>query len=371
MQRLGERLAVVGLAAELLDRGLDALAGDVHAGRVAAGQHVVVLPHRGDEALVARRVEIGRIPRRRDDTDRLVAEAAQQRVVHRGPAGEQRNAALEAEIGIAAHELHRIRSGEAVEHAIDLADLRDIGRVIRRDERRPQLLDDLAAVVLEHALEARHLLVAESEVLGDRRRALVLELLGGVVAHDVAALRRGRRRADDERIGLALGHVLGGGEADQRGRVVADVVGDRQQLERRERAEDHVDLVALDQLLRLGLGARRIAAGVGGDELDLAAGERVRLLFEKNGEPLLHLDAALRQRAGLHRQQADLERSGLRDGRRDAELCGSGPGGSGRQKGTTIELARHDWSSRRTLLCPQPAAAAAFGAHHRSTSTTM
>ena len=46
-----------------------------------------------------------------------------------------------------------------------------------------------------------------------------------------------------------------------------------QQLEGGKRAEDDVDLVALDQFLRLGLGAGRVAAGVGGDELDLAAGE--------------------------------------------------------------------------------------------------
>ena len=33
--------------------------------------------------------------------DRLIAEAAQKRVVHRGPAGEQRNFCLEAEVRIA------------------------------------------------------------------------------------------------------------------------------------------------------------------------------------------------------------------------------------------------------------------------------
>src|ERR1700674_3079068 len=37
VQSVGERLAVAGLVAEHLDRGLDALAGNVHAGRIAAG----------------------------------------------------------------------------------------------------------------------------------------------------------------------------------------------------------------------------------------------------------------------------------------------------------------------------------------------
>ena len=35
------------------------------------------------------------------------------------------------------------------------------------------------------------------------------------------------------------------------------------------------------------------------DQLDLAAGERVALLLEERGDALLHLDAALRERAGL------------------------------------------------------------------------
>ena len=100
----------------------------------------------------------------------------------RGPAAEQRDLALEAEIGIAAHELDRVGSGKAVEDAIDVGDLGDIGRVVRRHQRRPQFLDDLAAVILEHALEAGHLLVAEREVLGDRRRALVFEFLRRIVA---------------------------------------------------------------------------------------------------------------------------------------------------------------------------------------------
>ena len=59
-----------------------------------------------------------------------------------------------------------------------------------------------------------------------------------------------------------------------------DVVGDREQFEGGERPEDGVDLVALDQFLRLGLGAGRVAAGVGGDELDLAAGEGVVLFLQ-------------------------------------------------------------------------------------------
>ena len=49
-------------------------------------------------------------------------------------------------------------------------ELRDVGAVVRRVQRREQLLHDLAAVVLEHALEAGDYLVAEGEVVGDARR---------------------------------------------------------------------------------------------------------------------------------------------------------------------------------------------------------
>ena len=95
--------------------------------------------------------------------------------------------------------------------------------------------------------------------------------------------------------GLALRWVTSSAarQADQRRGVVAHVVGDRQQLEGGERAQDDVDLVALDHLLRLGLGAGRVAAGVGDQQLDLAAGERVVLLLQERGDALLHLDAAL------------------------------------------------------------------------------
>src|ERR1019366_8290353 len=133
----------------------------------AARKHAVVLLHVGDETLVALGLSVGRVPGHRDRAGRLITEAAQQRVIHGGPAGEQRDLRLHAEVGISAHEFYRVRSGEAIEHAVDVLNLRDVGRVIRRHQGRPQLLDDLAAVVLEYALETGHLLVAEGEVLGD------------------------------------------------------------------------------------------------------------------------------------------------------------------------------------------------------------
>ena len=93
-----------------------------------------------------------------------------------------------------------------------------------------------------------------------------------------------------------------------------DVVGDGEQFERGERAEDHVDLVALDQFLRLGLGAGGIAAGIGGDQFDRPSGDLIAAVLQEQRDALLHLDAALRERSGLHRQQPDADRLVLRDG---------------------------------------------------------
>ena len=60
-------------------------------------------------------------------------------------------------------------------------------------------------------------------------------------------------------------------------------------------------------------------------QIDLAAGERVALLLQKRGDALLHLDAALRQRAGLDGQQADLERRALGVHGRHPEVAALAP----------------------------------------------
>ena len=52
------------------------------------------------------------------------------------------------------------------------------------------------------------------------------------------------------------------------------------------------------------------------DQLDLAAGEHVVPLLEEDGDALLHLDAALGERPGLDREQADADGRVLRKRRR-------------------------------------------------------
>ena len=333
-----QRLAVVGLTAGLLERRLGDHAVDVESRRVDAWNVAVVAHHPVDESLVARRVQVRGVGRARDEADGLVAERLQERVVAGGPSSQDRQ--LEALVLVLLHELQRIGAGESLDHRIDTADLSQVRRVVRRHQGRPQLLHDPAARVLEDSLEAGHLLVAEREVVGDGDHPLELQLLRRVVGQRVHVLRRGRRGPYEVRVGPALGHVLGGGEAQDRHLRLGGVVGDGQELEGRERSEDHIDVLALHQLLGLGLRAGGIAAGVGDDELDLAAGHRVVPVLEEADGALLHLDPAGSERARLDREQADANRLGLRDrrerqGRRDCHARGTG------QEPTPIDSDRH------------------------------
>src|SRR6266850_129402 len=112
-QRLADRVAVFGFAAQLLQRRLRHHAVDVETGRVEAGDVAVVLHHAVDEPLVARRVEVVRVERARDHPHRLVAVRLQQRVVAGRPAAE--HGELRARVAVLLHELERVGAGEALD----------------------------------------------------------------------------------------------------------------------------------------------------------------------------------------------------------------------------------------------------------------
>ena len=177
---------------------------------------------------------------------------------------------------------------------------------------------------------------------------LYLQLLGGVVGQGVHGLRRGAGGPDEVGVGLALGHVLGGGEAQDRHLRLRGVVADGEQLEGGERTDDEVDVVALDQLLRLGLGARGIAARVGDHQLGLAAGQRVVPVLEEPDHALLHLDATLGERPGLHGEQADAHGLGLGQSRHGQRRRQSRARTD--EKSPTSESERHCFLLR--LECP-------------------
>jgi len=91
-----------------------------------------------------------------------------------------------------------------------------------------------------------------------------------------------------------------------------DVIVDRQRFKCRQRPDDDVYLVALDQFLRLGPGPHRIAAGVGDEELDLAPGDDVVALLEKQLDAFLHLPPARGERARAHGEKTQADRLILR-----------------------------------------------------------
>ena len=219
-------------------------------------------------------------------------------------------------LAVRAQEAQRVGAGEAGVDAVDVGlQLADERTVVGRVERRPELLHDAPAGVLEGPVEARRTLVAVGEVVGDHRDALQAELLGRVVAHRVHRLRGGAVGVDHVVAPSLLREVVlrRGHRRKERHFRLQHVVVERQRLERGERADQHVDLVALDQLLGFGLRLRRLARGVGEDDLDLASGERVVALLEEEVDAILHLLAARGERTGAHREKADAQGLALRE----------------------------------------------------------
>ena len=151
--------------------------------------------------------------------------------------------------------------------------------------------------------------MTEGEVVGDDRHALVLQLPRGVLAHRVAGLGGSAYCANEPRVRLALREVLGRSRGRDDGHLgLANVVVNRQRLERGERADDDVYAVLLHQLLCLGLGDRRLAGRVSDDQLHLAARDHVVALFKEQAQPVFHLLATGGQRAGLDGEEAKADR---------------------------------------------------------------
>src|SRR6185312_3810260 len=195
-QRLHEGRLVLDLAARGLERLLEEEAGKIGPHAVIAGVGAIGLAEGCHELLVVRRVDRGAVPAGRDHPHRLVAHALQHALIDRGHAGEHRDLSLEAVFLVLLQEAQAVGAGEPGIDAVDVAlDLGDERAVVGGVQGRPQLLHDLAAGILEGALEARCALLAIGEVVGDHRHALHVQLFGGIVAERMIGLRRGRHGA--------------------------------------------------------------------------------------------------------------------------------------------------------------------------------
>ena len=150
------------------------------------------------------------------------------------------------ELLVLLHERDRPGAADGEEEPVDagLRDLRDVRGVVLRPERRPDPLGDLPAERTELGDEARVLRVREVVVVTDRDDVPPLERVVGVVAHAGHPLRPVRvepeevRRPDLERRVLSARGAVDEGVV----RSLLRVVGDRDALRARERADQDVDL---------------------------------------------------------------------------------------------------------------------------------
>jgi len=167
-------------------------------------------------------------------------------------------------------------------------------------ERREELLNDLAAGVLERPLEGGARLVAEREVLGDDRDLPVLEGLVDPLAERVGRLARRPARAHDVLAAPTLGQILGGdGRRERRDLAALDVRQERVGFRGAQRSDEELHALALDERPRLREGGGGLRLGILDEQLDLARGQALALLLEVELEAVLHLLAVRRQRPRL------------------------------------------------------------------------
>ena len=176
------------------------------------------------------------------------------------------------------------------------------GRVVRRVQRREDPLGDLSAGRAELRDEAGHRRPAEAVVVADHRRRPPTELVVGQVAQAGVELRavtveaREVRRPHLERGVLRAGRTVDEGLL----RVLLGVVGHRDRLIARERADHDVRAELLHQPPRLLDGrARRVVAASDAHELERVPVDRAA------GPSVARLVRVLRLGAGELSQRRD------------------------------------------------------------------
>src|SRR5216683_930928 len=311
----GEKLlAVLDVATRGLEGCLESQAAYVAALGVVR-RHLLVLRLVGlGEFSVRGRGEGGGVVQRGDDAQHLIAHGAEHVLVGEGPAADQRQLALEARLRVLLGEAERVGAREDAVDSVDIpAQLGQVGREIGGIERGPELLDDLAAGVLEGALEAARHLPAEGEVVADHRDLAVAQIVVDPLAERLGGLRARPAGADDVRAALALGDVLRGHDRKNGGHfLVVHVAGDGIAHGGGERSYQHVDALALHEASRLGETRRRLALVVLGDQLDLAARQLPAVLFEEELHAVGHVLAVRGEGARLGQDEPDLDGSLLR-----------------------------------------------------------
>src|SRR3989441_889458 len=309
-QRGHERRAILDVAADRLDRLAYQSGALVAVLAVEARRARVRLLVGGSESLVRRRVERGGVVMRADHAERLVAELRQDVLVAVGAVGDERLAPQRA-LRVLLGEQERPASQRVDEHRVGiLAHLAEVRRMALQFGRPPDFRDPLPAVVLERLMEAAHRLPAERVVEPDHDDLLVAERLGRELPERVHVAAGGEAGTDEPLRPLALREVVGGVDrVEGRDPLRLDVRHERIGDVRQDDAGEHVHLVVLDELARLGERGRRLAFVVLEDDLELPAARLPARLLPVQLAAAVHVLAGGGDGARQGRDEADLDRS--------------------------------------------------------------
>jgi hypothetical protein len=195
----------------------------------------------------------------------------------------------------------------------------------------------VAAGLAEVEHESHHLRVGEVVVLGDGHDLLVALVLEGVLAQPRLPLHAVGGEAEEVRRRVPESGVLGGRGAVDEGdlRLRLGVILHGQALGARERSDQDVDLVLLDQLARGGDGAVGRGVGRSLDDLYLFPTGRV-VVFLQGQLGTAHAVLTQHRKRPLERgEHADL------DGLRGSGSAGTEAQNYGRRRGLEQDSSRH------------------------------
>ena len=188
---------------------------------------------------------------------------------------------------------------------------RDAGEdraVVRRPDRRPEDLGDLAPGLLERGERSPDRLVRKRVVVADGRDVLAAPLAGEPFPERLRRLAGGGARADDRRHPLPLGDLVGAGDGHEHGHAgLAAHLGDGRPLVAAQRADEEVHLLGVHQTPRVVQGIVGVAGGVRDDDAHRPPRHLVALLLPEQLVPAHGVLARLGERPGEGRQEADAD----------------------------------------------------------------
>ena len=227
----------------------------------------------------------------------------------------QQHLFADAVLPVLLHEADRVGAGEPRVDRVGLlgARLRQVRREVGRVERRIDLLDDLAAGRLEAGDEGLDRVAAGHEVRGHDDDPPVLRVLHHPRAHRIVRLIRRLGDAEDggRRLLGRREHAREGDGDDQWSLLLVDVAADGDGDDATDRADQKIDVIALDELLDLGQRDVGLGLVVLLQHLDRAPARLAADLVQVELEAVGGVDPLHREHAGVGQQQADLDRRRL------------------------------------------------------------